>query len=41
MRERKALSTMDRMGGQKAAERWKDRVSEYAQAEISKLSTVA
>lgn len=37
MRERKALATMGRKGGQKAAERWKDRDSEYAQAEIRKL----
>ncbi|QFQ01498.1 Bacterial regulatory protein, arsR family [Corynebacterium urogenitale] len=37
MRERKALATMRRKGGQKAAERWKDRNSEYAQTELSKL----
>jgi len=28
---------MGRKGGQKAAERWKDRDSEYAQAELKKL----
>lgn len=38
MRERKALATMGRKSGQKAAEHWKDRDSDYAQAEISKLS---
>ena len=36
-RERKALATMGRKGGKKAAERWKDRDSEYAQAELKKL----
>ncbi|MEJ5929191.1 replication initiation protein [Corynebacterium sp. H128] len=35
--ERKALATMGRRGGKKAAERWKDRDSSYAQAEIQKL----
>lgn len=35
--ERKALATMGRKGGQKAAERWNDRNSEYAQAELKKL----
>ena len=36
-RERKALATMGRKGGQKAAERWNDRDSEYAQKELEKL----
>ncbi|WPF67349.1 MULTISPECIES: replication initiation protein [unclassified Corynebacterium] len=36
-RERKALATMGRRGGLKAAERWKDRNSDYAQEEIKKL----
>ena len=31
--ERKALATMGRKGGQKAAQRWKDRDSDYAQSE--------
>ncbi|WP_434817431.1 replication initiation protein [Corynebacterium macclintockiae] len=35
--ERKAPATMGRKGRQKAAERWKDRDSEYAQAELKKL----
>ena len=37
-RERKALATMGRRGGQKAAERWKDRNSDYAKAETEKLA---
>lgn len=37
MRERKALATMGRKGGQKAAERWKDRNSEYAQGRLEVL----
>ena len=36
-RERKALATMGRKGGQKAAERWNDRDGEYAKAELKKL----
>ena len=36
-RERKALATMGRRGGQKAAQRWKDRDSDYAQEELKKL----
>ena len=36
-RERKALATMGRKGGQKAAQRWQDRNSDYAQAELKKL----
>ena len=36
-RERKALATMGRKGGKKAAERWNDRDSEYAQGELEKL----
>lgn len=35
--ERKALATMGRRGGKKAAERWKDRDSDYAQSELEKL----
>ena len=35
--ERKALATMGRKGGKKAAERWQDRDSDYAQAELAKL----
>lgn len=35
--ERKALATMGRRGGKKAAERWQDRNSDYAQAELAKL----
>ena len=35
--ERKALATMGRRGGKKAAERWQDRDSDYAQAELAKL----
>lgn len=35
--ERKALATMGRRGGKKAAERWKDPNSDYAQAELEKL----
>src|SRR5699024_2100162 len=34
---RKALATMGRRGGKKAAERWKDRESHYAQSELKKL----
>ena len=37
-RERKALATMGRRGGQKAAERWNDRDSEYVQNELKKLN---
>ena len=37
-RERKALATMGRRGGKKAAERWNDRGSEYAQNELEKLN---
>ena len=37
MRERKALATMGRKGGKKAAGRWNNRNSEYAQAETKKL----
>ncbi len=37
-RERKALATMGRRGGQKAAERWKDRNSDYAQTELNRLA---
>ncbi|WP_099299408.1 replication initiation protein [Corynebacterium dentalis] len=37
-RERKALATMGRRGGQKAAERWNDRDSEYVQNELEKLN---
>ena len=37
-RERKALATMGRRGGKKAAERWNDRNSEYAQSETQKLT---
>ncbi|WP_051904642.1 replication initiation protein [Corynebacterium glutamicum] len=36
--ERKALATMGRRGGKKAAERWKDRESHYAQTELEKLA---
>src|SRR5699024_3804623 len=36
--ERKALATMGRRGGKKAAERWKDPDSDYAQAEREKLA---
>lgn len=35
--ERKALAIMGRKGGQKAAERWNDRNSEYARTELAKL----
>ncbi|WP_227659137.1 MULTISPECIES: replication initiation protein [unclassified Corynebacterium] len=35
--QRKALSTMGRRGGQKAAERWKDRNSDYAQGQLKTL----
>ena len=37
-RERKALATMGRKGGQKSAERWQDRDGVYAQTEIKKLA---
>ena len=33
-RERKALATMGRKGGQKAAQRWQDRSSDYAQSQL-------
>lgn len=36
-RERKALATMGRRGGKKAAERWNDRNSEYAQRRLKTL----
>lgn len=36
-RERKALATMGRRGGQKAAQRWNDRDSDYVKAETAKL----
>ena len=36
-RERKALATMGRKGGKKAAQRWKDRDSDYAKNELAKL----
>lgn len=36
-RERKALATMGSRGGKKAAQRWKDRDSGYAKAELAKL----
>lgn len=36
--QRKALSTMGRRGGQKAAQRWKDRDSDYAQGQLKTLS---
>lgn len=35
--QRKALATMGRRGGQKAAERWKDRDSHYAQERLTTL----
>lgn len=35
--ERKALATMGRRGGQKAAQRWKDREGAYAQEQRNKL----
>lgn len=35
--ERKALATLGRRGGKKAAERWKDPNSDYVQAELKKL----
>lgn len=35
--ERKALATMGRRGGKKAAQRWNDRDSDYAQSELAKL----
>lgn len=37
--QRKALATMGRRGGQKAAERWKDRDSDYAQAQLATLNS--
>ena len=40
MRERKALATMGRKGGQKAAERWKDRDSEYARSALERLEGI-
>lgn len=39
-RERKALSTMGRKGGQKAAQRWKDRDSDYARAALEPVRAV-
>ena len=36
-RERKALATMGRRGGKKAADRWNDRNSEYAQGRLKTL----
>lgn len=35
--ERKALATMGRRGGKKAAQRWKDRDGDYAKAQLEKL----
>jgi len=37
-RERKALATMGRKGGKKAAQRWNERNSTYAQNELNKLA---
>ena len=37
-RERKALATMGRRGGQEAAKRWQDRNSDYAKSELRKLA---
>src|SRR5699024_3475341 len=37
--ERKALATLGRRGGKKAAERWKDPNSDYAKKERNKLAT--
>ena len=37
-RERKALATMGRKGGQKAAQRWQNRNSDYAQSQLEKLA---
>jgi len=37
-RERKALATLGRKGGKKAAERWTDRDSDYARAQLDTLS---
>lgn len=37
-RERKALATMGRRGGKKAAERWNDRDNEYAKSQLEKLT---
>ena len=37
-RERKALATMGRKGGQKAAQRWNGRNSDYAKSETEKLT---
>lgn len=39
-RERKALATMGRKGGKKAAKRWNDRDSEYAQAALERLEGI-
>ncbi len=36
-RERKALATLGRKGGKKAAQRWADRDSDYARAQLEKL----
>lgn len=36
--ERKALATLGRRGGKKAAERWKDPESDYAKVERAKLA---
>lgn len=36
-RERKALATLGRKGGKKAAQRWADRDSDYARAQLDKL----
>ncbi|GAC81973.1 Replicase family protein [Gordonia malaquae] len=38
-RERKALATLGRKGGKKAAERWADRDSDYARAQLDKLDS--
>ncbi|EEI17169.1 replication initiation protein, partial [Corynebacterium lipophiloflavum] len=37
--QRKALATMGRRGGQKAAERWSDRESDYAKGALAELKT--
>ena len=39
-RERKALATMGRKGGQKAAERWNDRNSDYARSALERLEGI-
>ncbi|WP_235961987.1 MULTISPECIES: hypothetical protein [Corynebacterium] len=37
--QRKALATMGRRGGQKAAQRWSDRESDYAKGALAELKT--